>query len=86
MRLLPVVLSASLITLPRVIAWGAAGHEIIATIAQIHLHPHVRQKLCTLLPPEARCHLAPVAAWADQVRGHYPGTAPMHYINGKPGQ
>jgi hypothetical protein len=84
MRLLTSTLALPLIALiPEALAWGAAGHEIIATIAQIHLHPHVRQKLCTLLPPEAHCHLAPVAAWADQVRGHYPGTAPMHYINGK---
>lgn len=59
------------------------GHEIVATIAQIHLHPAVRAKLCTILPPEARCHLAPVAAWADQVRYRYPGTGPMHYINGE---
>lgn len=57
------------------------GHEIIATIAQIHLHPSTRQKLCHILPPEAKCHLAPIAAWADQVRGRYRGTAPMHYIN-----
>jgi hypothetical protein len=59
------------------------GHEIVATIAQIHLHPAVRAKLCTILPPEARCHLAPVAAWADQVRYRYPGTGAMHYINGE---
>lgn len=58
------------------------GHEIVATIAQIHLHPAVQKKLCTILPPEARCHLAPVAAWADQVRNRYPGTGPMHYVNG----
>lgn len=69
--------------LPQVIAWGAAGHEIVATIAQIHLHPATREKLCSILPPEAKCHLAPIAAWADQVRMRYPGSGPMHYINGK---
>lgn len=37
--------------------------------------------LCHILPPEAGCHLAPVAAWADTVRGRYPGTGPMHYVN-----
>lgn len=57
------------------------GHEIVATIAQIHLHPNVKKKLCGILPPQAKCHLAPIAAWADQVKGHYPGSAPMHYIN-----
>ncbi|ORY34053.1 S1/P1 nuclease-domain-containing protein [Naematelia encephala] len=69
--------------LPTVLSWGAAGHEIVATIAQIHLHPSTRQKLCGILPPEARCHLAPIAAWADQVRNRYRGTAPMHYVNAK---
>jgi hypothetical protein len=61
---------------------NASGHEIVATIAQIHLHPSVQKKLCTILPPEAKCHLAPVAAWADQVRGRFPGTGGMHYVNG----
>jgi hypothetical protein len=69
--------------LPSTLAWGAAGHEIVATIAQIHLHPSVKEKLCTILPAQAKCHLAPVAAWADQVRTRYPGTGPMHYINGE---
>lgn len=78
--------------LPTTLAWGAAGalsgvstlipgHEIVATIAQIHLHPEVKEKLCTILPPTAHCHLAPVAAWADQVRRYYPETGPMHYVN-----
>lgn len=31
-------------------AWGAIGHEIVATIAQTQLHPAVRQHLCTILP------------------------------------
>lgn len=60
----------------------APGHEIVATIAQVHLRPDVREKLCTILPAQAKCHLAPIAAWADQVRGRYPGSGPMHYING----
>ncbi|GMK59171.1 hypothetical protein CspeluHIS016_0701860 [Cutaneotrichosporon spelunceum] len=65
------------------LAWGAAGHEIVATIAQIHLHPHVRHKLCHILPEAAHCHLAPIAAWADTIRRGYPGTAQMHYVNPK---
>jgi hypothetical protein len=31
-------------------AWGAIGHEIVATIAQTQLHPAVRQYLCSILP------------------------------------
>lgn len=69
--------------LPAAMAWGAAGHEMVATIAQIHLYPEVRSKLCAILPPEAKCHLAPVAAWADAVRGRYSWTGTMHYVNAK---
>ena len=31
-------------------AWGAAGHAMVATIAQTQLHPAVRAYLCTILP------------------------------------
>ncbi|PCH44834.1 phospholipase C/P1 nuclease [Wolfiporia cocos MD-104 SS10] len=37
--------------LPSAYAWGAAGHEIIATIAQIHLEPDVLPVLCDILDP-----------------------------------
>jgi hypothetical protein len=57
------------------------GHEIVATIAEIHLHPSVRTQLCSILPDQAKCHLAPIAAWADTIRGRMRETGPMHYIN-----
>ncbi|KAL1413611.1 hypothetical protein Q8F55_001386 [Vanrija albida] len=79
MKLLALALGAALA--PSALAWGAAGHEIVATIAQIHLHPQVRDALCSILPKQANCQLAPVAAWADMVRRQYPETGPMHYIN-----
>ncbi|ODN82133.1 hypothetical protein L202_02437 [Cryptococcus amylolentus CBS 6039] len=82
MKLLSLALAAAT-ALPTALSWGAAGHEMVATIAQIHLHPSTKEKLCRILPPEANCHLAPIAAWADQIRNRYRGTAPMHYINGK---
>lgn len=41
----------------------------------------MRERLCSILPPTAHCHLAPVAAWADLVRRYYPETGPMHYVN-----
>jgi hypothetical protein len=73
-----------------VVAWGAAGHEIVATIAQIHLHPSVFPSLCELLgytPPDEpapgadeTCHLAPVATWADRVRFKMRWSAGLHYI------
>lgn len=92
------VLAAVFASTPTVYAWGAAGHEIVATIAQIHLPKPVLETVCDILhsgdsaspssfhsrseayPP---CHLAPIAAWADQIRGkpQYRYTAPMHYVN-----
>lgn len=57
------------------------GHEIVATIAQIHLDPRVSAQLCLILPDYAKCHLAPIAAWADTIRGRMRETGPMHYIN-----
>ncbi|EGN92499.1 hypothetical protein SERLA73DRAFT_190981 [Serpula lacrymans var. lacrymans S7.3] len=67
---------------PQVLAWGAAGHEIVATIAQIHLHPSVLPTLCYILNYNGTCHLAPVAAWADKIRylPQFRWTAPLHYI------
>lgn len=52
--LLPATLVAALLALAtaplEVHAWGAAGHAIVATIAQTQLHPLVREHLCTILP------------------------------------
>ncbi|KAJ6498735.1 phospholipase C/P1 nuclease domain-containing protein [Mycena sanguinolenta] len=68
------------------LAWGAAGHEIAATIAQIHLHPSVFPRMCDILnftstnPNEPQCHLAPVATWADKLRYKMRWSGPLHYI------
>ncbi|KAF8067549.1 phospholipase C/P1 nuclease domain-containing protein [Lyophyllum atratum] len=81
------LLTAASLTLPTsVLAWGAAGHEIVATIAQIHLHPTVFPALCAILnftspdPSQPPCHLAPIAAWADRVRYGMRWSAPLHYV------
>ncbi|KAJ7072064.1 phospholipase C/P1 nuclease domain-containing protein [Mycena amicta] len=69
-----------------VTAWGAAGHEIAATIAQIHLHPSVLPTMCEILnftsanPNEPQCHLAPVATWADKLRYKMRWSAALHYV------
>ncbi|KAJ8489441.1 hypothetical protein ONZ45_g13589 [Pleurotus djamor] len=80
------VLAAAVSAVPGVYGWGAAGHEIVATIAQIHLHPGVLPKICTILnytsnnPNEPQCHLAPIATWADRVRYKMRWSAGLHYI------
>ncbi|KAF8122839.1 phospholipase C/P1 nuclease domain-containing protein [Boletus edulis] len=77
----PFVLAVALI--PHTYAWGTVGHEVVATIAQMHLHPSVMPKLCAILDYDGECHLAPVAAWADRIRrvAKYRWTGPLHYIN-----
>lgn len=66
MRLLP--LFPLLALAPTSFAWGAVGHEVVATIAQIHLHDSAKDALATLLPAYTGGHLAPIASWADRVR------------------
>ncbi|KAF5380203.1 hypothetical protein D9615_006179 [Tricholomella constricta] len=82
-----VLLSGSIsASLPGVLGWGAAGHEIVATIAQIHLHPSVYPALCDILnytSPDPRappCRLAPIAAWADRLRYKMRWSSPLHYV------
>ncbi|THH07556.1 hypothetical protein EW145_g3298 [Phellinidium pouzarii] len=81
MKLL-ISLLATAASIQTVVAWGAVGHEIVATIAQIHLHPSTVEQLCDILPSYADCHLAPVAAWADKVRMHMRWSSTLHYVNG----
>ncbi|KAE9407052.1 phospholipase C/P1 nuclease [Gymnopus androsaceus JB14] len=75
--------------IPRVFAWGAAGHEIVATIAQIHLHPSVLPVICDILnytspnPNEPQCHLAPISTWADKLKYRMRWSAALHYVGAK---
>lgn len=55
--------------LPLAHAWGVVGHEIVATIAQIHLFPETKSAIRLLIPTSG--HLAPVAAWADRVSTYH---------------
>ncbi|KAG9311857.1 phospholipase C/P1 nuclease domain-containing protein [Chiua virens] len=68
--------------IPQTLAWGAVGHEVVATIAEMHLHPSVMPKLCHILDYKGACHLAPVASWADNIRrlAKYRWTGPLHYV------
>ncbi|KAI0052064.1 phospholipase C/P1 nuclease [Auriscalpium vulgare] len=75
---------AGLGSLSGALAWGAAGHEITATIAQIHLDPRVLPVLCSILYPDSDisqpCNLASVASWADKIRYRARWSAPLHYV------
>ncbi|KAF9003394.1 S1/P1 nuclease [Cyathus striatus] len=73
-------------SLPSVFAWGAAGHEIVATIAQMYLDPTVLPTICNILnytdpdPTQPQCHLAPVSTWADKNRFRMRWSAALHYV------
>jgi len=58
------------------------GHAIVATIAEVYLHPDVLPTLCPLLGTRGKtCSLASVASWADKIRNERKWTAPLHYVN-----
>lgn len=74
MRLSAFAIPLALLSLPTsVLGWGAAGHEIVATVSEIHLHPlilsYLRSPDSGLLPPWSKGHLAPLASWADRIKG-----------------
>ena len=68
-------------------AWSAAGHRIIAAMAEQRLTQRARAEIQRLLAPSGAGSLADVAAWADEVREDPAqrelarATAKFHYVN-----
>jgi hypothetical protein len=63
----------------RVSAWGAAGHRIVAMIAENHLTPRARQRVAELLGDDVS--LASVANFADEIRNSRPDTRQFHFVD-----
>ena len=63
----------------RVMAWGAQGHQVVATIALARLSAPARAEVDRLLSLEPGATLASIATWADENRD--PPTASWHYVN-----
>ena len=61
------------------LAWGKAGHRVVATIATTLLTGEARAQVADLLDPGTT--LADISTWADEVRPSRPNTAPWHYGN-----
>ncbi|KXN85583.1 Endonuclease 2 [Leucoagaricus sp. SymC.cos] len=63
---------------PGVLGWGAAGHEIVATIAQIYTEPVALQRLCQVLNAHGGTNFvddAPTDRWATssaRIEGDWP--------------
>jgi hypothetical protein len=86
-------LSAALAAVPRAEAWGCKGHEIVALIAEQHLHDRARRIAVYLLStapsdpnlarycPQIGDRFADASTWADDVRRVRPETGPWHFID-----
>jgi hypothetical protein len=83
--LLNVVATLLLLTVPTsALAWGPAGHRVVAEIAQRHLTPAAKTKVSLLL--EGRT-LADVANWPDELRSdpRFDKYRVLHYATVKDG-
>jgi len=60
-------------------AWGPVGHETVALIAESYLSPAAKEKIASILGPNAG--MADVSNWADSMRMFRPYTAPWHFID-----
>ncbi|MGY0197301.1 S1/P1 nuclease [Leptothrix sp. BB-4] len=77
---LPGVLTAlALFATPAAHAWGRAGHELVAGLAQSRLSPAADAEARRLLARVDATRLAEVANWADEHRTA--ATSPWHYVN-----
>ncbi len=63
------------------LAWGSAGHKIIAEIAEQYLEPETATPVRDLLGMQHATNLAEVANWADEIRRQRPETARWHYVD-----
>jgi hypothetical protein len=58
--------------------WFAAGHRVVARLAEDRLSPAARAAVADLLHGE---DLADVSSWADLIRGTRRSTGPWHFVN-----
>ncbi|HWA69679.1 MAG TPA: S1/P1 nuclease [Rhizomicrobium sp.] len=68
-----------LVTPGPALAWGAEGHEIVASIALGELTPQARAQVAGLLGSPAL--LVHESNWADEIREQRPETASWHYVD-----
>jgi hypothetical protein len=72
-------LGVALLIAGRAHAWGAAGHAIVAEIAQRRLESGVMRRIGRLLG--GNVSLAAVASWADTIQTERPETVNWHFTN-----
>jgi len=74
------IVFAVVIGAPRLSAWGAVGHHVVARIAWAHLTPAARAQATTLLEGGQDAFIA-AATWADEVRSARPETYNWHFVD-----
>jgi hypothetical protein len=70
---------------PRLLAWGAAGHHVVARIAFARLTPEARAQAGVLLEGGLDAFIA-ASTWADEIRSARPETANWHFVDIPVGQ
>jgi nuclease S1 len=79
LRAAVLVFALTLVPMREAMAWGAAGHAIIAEIAQRRLDPVALRKVKDLLGGEVS--LAAIANLADTIAATRPETRNWHFVN-----
>ena len=76
-------LTAAAIGLPSraALAWGAAGHRVVALIAERHLTATAAATVNRLLATDGATSMAEVASWADEWRATHRQTGAWHYVD-----
>ena len=75
-------------------AWGCEGHQIVAYVAEAHLHPHARAMALKILAaspidptlsrycqPRSNDLFADASTWADDIRSVRQETTAWHFID-----
>lgn len=62
------------------LAWGRAGHAIVADIAARHLSPEARSQVDALLATEGSATMAEVSLWADLIKALRIPDQPSHVV------
>lgn len=80
--MLPRLLAAAMLSMllsSSVNAWGAAGHSIIAELAERQLSAPALREVKRLLGGQKS--LASISSWADQIQVLRPETRNWHFVN-----
>jgi hypothetical protein len=64
---------------PEAAAWGAAGHSIVAELAERRLSSKALGEITALLG--GRKSLASISSWADEIQALRSGTRNWHFVN-----